>query len=340
MPSTPNRSRIILIIIFMVCLVAAVGIVLASPPVSDKGSSAVASKTVGPATFQSQESTPGAPFRFVVMADSRGSTKGVNESVLRTIMGKVKKLSPQPKFVFFTGDMVGGGPTVARQLDFWKSVMDDYYPLKAIYPAIGNHEGKEPVFSKAFTYLPNEMVTGYGHTVYWINYGNADFFVLNSNRSHEVTAAERNWLDKALKNSAKNLHFVFVHEPAYPTGSHLGSSLDANKLSRDKLWTIFDARGVTLVFVGHEHNYARRHIDSAMNETIKGTRFGFKRKIYQVTSGSVGAPPTSTYKSKTGVDVPPKAVYNYSVVDVSGGKVSVRVFDSKNKCIDKFSIGK
>ncbi|MHB8840216.1 MAG: metallophosphoesterase family protein [Candidatus Aquicultor sp.] len=339
MPSIPNRSRIILVILIL-CLIAALSIAATALLISKKESRAVSSTTARAAAFRSRESTQSTPFRFVVMADSRGSTRGVNESALRTIMGKVKKLSPQPKFIFFAGDMVGGGPMVTRQLVFWKSIMDDYYPLKTIYPAFGNHESNESVFSKAFSYLPNETVAGYGRTVYRIAYGNADFFVLNSNRSHEVTYAQRNWLDRALKNSAKKLHFVFFHEPAYPTGSHYGSSLDGNKLSRDKLWTIFDTRGATLVFVGHEHNYTRRHIDSAMNETIKGTRFSFKRRIYQVTNGSVGAPVTSTYKSKTGVDVSPKAVYAYSVIDVSGGKVSVQVFDSKDKCIDKFSIGK
>lgn len=348
MPSTTKRNHVIASITAL-CLLVIFGMAIARSVASNTTST---SPDIAVATgndsnkaahttsaYLSQDSTESASFRFVVMGDSRGSTKGVNESVLRTIMRKVKKLSPQPKFVFFVGDMVGGGLRVAHQLDFWKDIMDDYYPIEAIYPVIGNHEGNESVFSKEFTYLPDETIKGYGRTVYRLNYGNADFFVLNSNRKHEITAAERNWLDMVLKHGKKHLHFVFFHEPAYPTGSHFGSSLDHNRLARDKFWTVLDANNITLAFVGHEHDYARRHIDSAMNETVNGTRFSYKHKIYQITNGSAGAPPTSRYKSKTGVDVPPKAVYNYSVVDVSGGKVSLKVYDIKDRLIDKFVVG-
>jgi hypothetical protein len=127
------------------------------------------------------------------------------------------------------------------------------------------------------------------------------------------------------------------HEPAYPTGAHLGSSLDVNAFSRDAFWDIIDNYGGTIGFVGHEHNYARRHIDAAMNETVSGTRFTFERKVYHVTVGSAGAPPLSTYSSKLNVDVPPKAIYHYAVVDVADNRVSVKVYDSKGALIDSFA---
>ena len=44
------------------------------------------------------------------------------------------------------------------------------------------------------------------------------------------------WLEKELEK-AKNSDFifVFVHEPLYPVGGHIGSSLDRYPEERDKL---------------------------------------------------------------------------------------------------------
>ncbi|MBE0446986.1 MAG: S-layer homology domain-containing protein [Actinobacteria bacterium] len=332
--SFKRRSGIILIAI--TCLIViALSIAWGNADILlDKKSTEITTSTIGSTTTTTATTYS---YRFVVMGDSRGSTNGVNETQLRNIMGKVKQLSPQPAFILFAGDMVGGGSTVSSQLTYWKDIMDDYYPISSIYPAIGNHEGSEAVFSSAFSHLPNDQVAGYGRTAYHFDYENARFFVLNSNRNHEITSAQRSWLKEMMQDNGKTHNFVMWHEPAYPTGSHVGSSLDVNKYARAAFWDILDNYGGTMGFVGHEHNYTRRHIDSNMNETINGTKFTFERKIYQVTVGSTGAPLLSTYSSTLNVDVPPKAVYHYAVVDVADNLVTVKVYDGKDTLIDSFA---
>ncbi|HEY3375378.1 MAG TPA: metallophosphoesterase [Candidatus Aquicultor sp.] len=323
------------IIILLICLAVALAAVSIMPNLGRFTSTQAQRDRVSQASVTDTTSAS-LPYRFVVMADSRGSNNGVNDAVLKRVMKQVKMLSPQPKAIFFVGDMVGGGPLVSQQLQHWKDIMDNYYPLSMIYPAIGNHEGFESAFSKAFAYLPDNDVKGFGRTAYRVSRGNIEFIVLNSEENHSIDGAQRTWLTKQLQDNKARLKFVFFHEPAFPTGSHVGSSLDANQLERDRLWQVLDANGANMVFVGHEHNYTRRHVDASMNETVKGQNFIYHRKIYQVTAGSVGAPLTKSYKSRKNVDIAPKAAYNFAVVDVTSKGFYIRVLDDHGKLIDKF----
>lgn len=278
-------------------------------------------------------------FRFVVMGDSRGAESGINETTLRTLLKKVKKSSPQPTFILFSGDQVYGGPNVGTELAKWKAVVDDYYSIKRYYPSLGNHENDETIFSKAFKTLPNNQLPGYQRTAYYFNYGNARFIVLNSNRKdangkYIISSSQRNWLESLLKNSSKTHNFVMFHVPAYPIGAHLGASLDGNPAERDALWDIIDKYNVTAIFVGHEHNYNRRLVDSSFNDN----GYTFTNKIYQLTLGGAGAPLNSSAKNMKGVVVGPKAVYHYMIVDIAGSLASFKIYDINNNKIDSFSV--
>lgn len=279
------------------------------------------------------------PFRFVVMGDSRGNVKGTNEAVLRNLLQKVKGLSPVPGFILFTGDMVTGGANLDSQLETWKDLVDDYFPMTSVYPALGNHEHNEPIFSGAFSSLPKESLAGYGKTVYSFDYENARFITLNSDRQNKdsryvIDENQRNWLEQQLKSSGNKQVFVQFHMPAYPVGAHLGSSLDGDPASRDALWALLDRYRVTAVFVGHEHNYNRRLVDSSFD----GNGHHFGHAIYQLTLGGAGAPLYSESQDSRQVVAGPKVSYHYMIVDVAGKRVSFKAYDLQQNEIDSFTV--
>lgn len=280
-------------------------------------------------------------FRFVVMGDSRGSSDGINTTTLRSLMSKVKNLSTQPQFVLFTGDQVQGGSDLSSELTEWKGTVDDYYPITKYYPALGNHEHDETVFSNAFSYLPTGQLSGYQRTAYYFDYGNTRFIVLNSDRKdasghYVINSAQRTWLESKLQNNGKAHNFIMFHVPAYPIGAHYGESLDGNKPERDAFWDIADKYNVTAVLVGHEHNYNRRKVDSSFN----ANGHSFASSIYQLTIGGGGAPLSSTKTDAKNVLVGPKASYHYMVVDIADGTASFKVYDSNNNQIDSFSVAR
>lgn len=284
--------------------------------------------------------------RFVVMADCRGLDRGINTKAITRTLESIKKITPQPLFAVMPGDLVEGSSeysAIKAQLQYFKDTISKYYPMSFFYPGFGNHEAQggakgEQAFEEVFSEIKAKILEGYHKTVYYFDNDNTRFYMLNSNHpseEHTISDVQLNWV-KANMASVNTHNFYFFHEPAYPTGSHIGSSLDVNRLQRDKLWKIIDNTTKPMVFCGHEHNYTRRHINSDFNETINGQDFQFTKLIYQVTTGTFGAPLYKGYMDKKDVDVPPIPEYHFAIVDVYKNEVEVTVYNLDGNIIDHF----
>jgi hypothetical protein len=297
-----------------------------------------------PNTNKAQEKDP--HLRFVVMADCRGSDRGINTKAVSKTFESIKKIDPQPQFAVMPGDLVGGAESyseISAQLLHFKNTVTKYYPIDFFYPGFGNHEATggtegELAFKEIFSEIKANFLKGYNNTVYYFDKNDTRFYMLNSNHpgeSHIISDAQLNWV-KANTDTNKKHNLYFFHEPAYPTGAHVGGSLDANQLQRDKLWEIIDQSINPMAFCGHEHNYSRRHINSDFNETVNGRAFKFNKLVYQVITGTFGAPVYKDYTEKKNVDVPPIPEYNFAVVDISNDKIKVTVYNLDGKVIDQF----
>lgn len=292
------------------------------------------------------QTQPEKSLRFVVLADSRGTDNGVNSKAVKQTMANIKKLSPQPEFAVMPGDLVDGDKNYSKvkaQLQYFKSIITRYYPSDFFYPGIGNHEiaagqDGERAFSEVFNDFTATFLDGYNRTAYYFDRGNSRFFMLNSDHPGEVnkiTERQYDWLTASIVKAQKH-NLFFVHAPPYPTGPHIGSSLDVDRFLRDKLWELVDKASGPMLFCGHEHFYTRRHIDSSFNESVNGADFKFSKTVYQVTVGSFGAPLYSEYKSKKEVDVAPIAKYHYVVVDINGDIIKAAAYDLDGNILDSF----
>ncbi len=260
------------------------------------------------------------PFSFIAMADSRGSNNGVNDAVLSGIVDLV--VQEDARFVVFPGDLVNGSSdagTLTSQLNHWRDVMapiylGDMYGAK-IYAGPGNHEirdsGSEGVWQSVFAELPTNGPAGETHMTYSFDYLNAHFIMLNTDRAGNAHTVNYDWLANDLAGTSADHIFVFGHEPAYPVGPHLGSSLDAYPAQRDAFWQLLADYEVGIYFAGHEHLYDHTQVDG----------------VHQVISGTCGAPIYSGY----GGDF-----YHYALISIDGLDVSVEVFDDQWVLRDSF----
>jgi len=287
-------------------------------------------------------------YRFIVMADSRGTDGGINEKTLRSILGKIKDLYPQPDYIIFPGDLVSGSSTpenLRAQLQKFKDVFMEYFPIKILLPTVGNHEvsndpkdySSEKVFAEIFSeFKTDEFLGGYNRTVFYVDIGNVRHIVLNSYHTgeiNEITGQQFEWFKKVSEGTQKR-KLVFVHSPAYPTGHHIDSSLSLFPEQRDKFWNVVDMNTVDLLFAGHEHNYSRRLIDSSFSTKD----YKFTRKVNQVVTGGAGAPLNDAYKDDRGIVVPPTPVYHYVIVDVYGNELKITAVALDSGKIDEFII--
>lgn len=279
--------------------------------------------------------------KFIILSDSKGKERGINEKVLSKLLKESKKLNPEPNFILLGGDNVAGSSNkeiYTAQLLRLRNLIDRYYPGIALLPVIGNHEvNNEPTdesYEKIFEgiysdMLPNTCLRGYNKTAYYSDYGSTRLIILNSFHCGELNKiGERQlaWFEDAASKPMKN-KIVFVHSPAFPTGAHIGHCLDLYQKDRDVFWNIVEKCNVDLVFSGHEHNYSRR-------------KSGSKRAIYQIIAGGAGEKLKDKFKDKSGIIVAPKAIYHFVVVDVEEASIKVSAISITGKTLDEFKIDK
>lgn len=287
--------------------------------------------------------------RIVFLADSRGPDGGVNERVLSDLLLKIKKLDVQPEYIVFGGDLVTGSLKVKEykaQLEKFKRVFKEYFPLEKLLPVFGNHEEysstndltHEKLFGEAFSkFQPTNELDGFNRTVYYKDVNDARLVILNSyhvGEDSQIIDKQFEWFKTASANvgGAPKVKIAFLHSPPYPTGGHVGSALDTYPEARDKFWQVIDNDNYMGLFCGHEHIYSRRIVDPSFSPL-------FKRSVNQVIAGAAGAlSPNPAYTSKKGIVVPPTAVFHYAIIDVGATATNVEVVSIDDKVIDKFSV--
>jgi len=286
--------------------------------------------------------------RFVVLADSRGKDHGINSDIVRNILAKIKNLNPQPEFAVIPGDLVEGSEVKSElrsQLHYFKKTITEYYPIEFYHLGIGNHETThyedgEKLFAEIFPEIKGSFLDGYNHTVYFFDHGNTRFFMLNNDHPgefHCIAQSQLNWINENIDPQKAHTVF-FMHEPSYPTGYHIGESMDADPLLRNQFWDMVDSLKSAIVFNGHEHFYSRRHINREYNETINGKKFEYENEVYQVTIGGFGGPLGSNFVDKPGVDVPPIGEYHFAIVDISDKGMEITVKNLDGKQLDHFFV--
>ena len=245
--------------------------------------------------------SPSFAWKFVSMADSRGTTNGVNVATLRAIVTRVN--AENVDLVIFQGDAVTGSSsdtTLSSQMDTWLVEMNKLNCPWYYTP--GNHEIQtstaEANVLRGKVIQPENGPTGYKEFVFSFDYQNAHFVFLNSDHYGEQHHVQRSWLTTDLAGTTQPHIFVMSHDPAYPVGPHIGSSLDAYPSERDDFWNIMSNAGVRMYFCGHEHLYSRSTHGS----------------VIQVLNGTCGAPISTGVPGTT-------AAYHYVVVTVNGAQV-------------------
>jgi len=285
-------------------------------------------------------------FSFAVIGDSQNYTKKQTKKEKKKkkkrkhFRGAVKNIKrANVALVLTTGDMISscrGSRKCRKKLNKWKRGLSSLFPIT--YPAMGNHdrsnrESSDTIWQDFFT-LPTNGPTGYEELVYSFDYGNSHFVVLNSEKpiEHVINSIQRTWLENDLTNNTKENTFIFFHEPAFPTNSKIGSSLDVYPQERDTFWEILDRHNVTAVFNGHEHIYAISKIDSSIFPTAQNT-------IYQFITGN-----SQSYKHKKprpgrGVEYFHRAKH-YTIVEINGSQITVKTHSRKGRELSSFTFSK
>lgn len=150
------------------------------------------------------------PFAFAVMGDTQGNPK-VNGQLA------AQAWALRPNFLVIPGDLVDDGPVKHQWVHEFFASMSPLFGRVPFYPVLGNHERNADHYYR-YMDLPEPEY------YYSFRYGNAVFFMLDSNKKVDPESEQYQWLETQLKaleeaeargESEVVWKFVSYHHPSY-----------------------------------------------------------------------------------------------------------------------------
>jgi len=230
------------------------------------------------------------PWKFIVTCDSRGSTNGIQETVLSELVTEI--LDQGADFVLFPGDLVSGYASIGpagfeAQLRAWVEIMDPVYNAGiGVYVSRGNHEimdvwgyrirpDIDPEDNHATRWLnvfgsdlyPEQMLPDNGppsekYMTYAVTHKNAFIVSLDqyAGINHDtVHMVNQEWLDAQFAANTNPHIFIAGHEAAF-RAMHT-DCLDNQPAERDAFWASIKNAGGRTYLTGHDHFYDHARID-------------------------------------------------------------------------------
>lgn len=273
----------------------------------------------GVLTFQTAV-TDDEPFSFCIIGDTQKNPK---------MTGKVMKLiwERRPHFLMHVGDVVDNGPDKKEWVNELFKPSIDLLCRVPVFPTIGNHEKNHENYYNYFSLPKPEYFYRY-------SYGNADFFVLDSNKSLLPLSQQHIWLEKELASSKATWKIVYHHHPAYSSDDNdygdtwVGGSNLGDKNARS-IVHLYEKYGVDMVFNGHVHVYER-------TLPIKGGKVDRLKGITYVTTGGGGGSLENFAPTPTWFKAEIRSDYHFCQISIIGSRLNLKAFDHEGRLFDQW----
>lgn len=276
------------------------------------------------------QTTPGPdlPWAFGILGDTQR-----NPEVTRKCANSIFAL--RPNFLLHLGDVVDDG--FAKQQ--W--VFDLFEPCSQLFanvptfPVIGNHE-KNAHWYYDYFHLPAPE--------YWYTFtcGNAQFFMVDSNKDCKPGSEQFRWLEQALAASKATWKFTAHHHPCFSSdeddyGDHLTGKPGKQVIWGDRnarhLVPLYEKYGVDIAFAGHIHSYERTWpiLQMTINQA-KGVRY--------IVSGGGGGGLEQAAPQRAWFSVHVQRGHHYCFAAVHDRTIEFKAYDLDGRLFDTFSLTK
>lgn len=263
-------------------------------------------------------------FSFGIIGDTQKNPK-MTAQIAKLIWDR------RPHFVIHVGDVVDNGSDKKEWVDELLGPCQELFSRVPVFPCIGNHEKNHPNYYKYFSLPEPEYYYRY-------RYGNADFFVVDSNKSLKVDSEQYKWLDQELGKSTAKWKICYHHHPVWSSDENDYGDTNKNiyrlgDLNARNLSTLYEKHNVDLALNGHIHAYER-------SWPLRNNKVNLKDGVVYVTSGGGGgrlegfSPLPTWFKAQVRVD------FHFCYVNVQGGHLEFKAFDQKGNLFDTFDLRK
>jgi hypothetical protein len=241
----------------------------------------------------------------------------------------------RPNMMIHCGDVVDDG--FAKQQ--W--VYDLFEPAQRLFahvpsfPVIGNHEKNSHWYYDYFSLPKPEYY-------YSFKYGNAEFFMIDSNKDLSPGSEQYRWLDKVMGESKATWKFAAHHHPCFssdeddygdrwrgrPDGPYSNGDRNAAKLI-----PLYEKHGLDVGFAGHIHSYERTWpvLQMAVNQ---------KRGVRYVVSGGGGGGLEQAAPQRAWFTLHVQRGHHYCFMVVQDRTIQFKAYDVDGRLFDTFELTK
>ena len=189
------------------------------------------------------------PFAFAVISDTQGNPKISSTIATAAWMQR-------PSFALHAGDLVSTGGNHNHWTEHFFPGMRPLINHVPFYSVLGNHEQNARHYYN-YTSLPEPEY------FYTFTFGNAQFFMLDTNQNADPRSRQHQWLSKTLAASKAKWKFVCHHHPPYSSDANdygdlwkTNTGTHGDRRAR-QLVALYEKHKVDIVWNGHIHSYER-----------------------------------------------------------------------------------
>ncbi len=208
----------------------------------------------------------GSGHHFVCYADSCSGVPGaLHESTFAAVNAVVARLHPQPEFICFPGDEIGGltadDEALRTQWRYWFDHEMAWLDRQRIplYHTTGNHTtydaASESIYRQVMAHLPQDGPPGQEGLSYFVRRG--DLLLVFANTLWSGLGGEgrveTEWLERTLVDHADaRFKLVLGHHPVFPVNGFAASyQRELDMQSGRALWAVLVRHGVLAYLCSH-----------------------------------------------------------------------------------------
>ncbi|GAA5224732.1 hypothetical protein GCM10025777_53630 [Membranihabitans marinus] len=264
------------------------------------------------------------PYAFTVFSDSQSNPD---------IWGKVTKqaLRDRPDFAVHGGDLVGLGYRKEEWVHDFFAPSHGFMKQIPMFTILGNHEHDAAYY---YEYFKNPEPEHF----YQFTYGNAEFFMIDTDQYQEPGTVMYHWLEHALARSTAKWKFIVHHHPPYSTEENDFGDTNYEKSTQGDdelkmLVPLYEKYGVDIVFYGHIHMYERTW-------PLLDNKVDVKNGIHYINVGGSGgrleeaSPTRSWFTNKV------RTTFHYAYVAVNDETLQYQAIDENGLLFDQFTLDK
>ena len=271
----------------------------------------------------------GTPFSFAIIGDTEARPH-INSRISHLIWGE------RPNFMLNVGDLTDGGMQHHKfewNYEYFVG-MTQLNSRVPVFPVPGNGEA-DLFWYNQYHVLPEP------EAYYSFRYGNAEFFMLDSNQRRESFAPggeQYEWLEEALGASTATWKFVAHHHPTYTMeendyGNSWEEPTTLGDLDARQILPLYEGLGVDMVFFGHIHGYER-------TMPIRAGMVDIQNGVVHLLAGGGGgnledfAPTRSWFSRKV------YRGHHYALVNIHDQRLTLTMYDTEGSLRDRMEIRK